>query len=129
MRVLVAIALFAFAARADAQGSQSSANCAAFQHAIDASEAQLSMIFARGLGDDSAPRATLRAEQQGNELRTIAINLELMIQLRCPLPKQPITTVGSYLSAALACATAQTQGEKDPAACKREKWLRDSPPK
>ena len=90
------------------------------------SEWSIADTFTDSLGDNSAPRAAMRAQEIGNALATAAITLQLMRDHRCtPLPtRAPV--VGTYLSAALACSSARrgTVGEATPPQCVRENWER-----
>lgn len=86
-------------------------------------EQNLADNLARGLGDNSAPRATLRAMEDGNELAAAAITLDLMRDNRCPLPRRAPQSA-TYLGSALECATARLRiGSGDnPPACDRSTW-------
>jgi hypothetical protein len=76
------------------------------------------------IGDNSAPRATLRAMEESNNLAEASMILSFMRDGRCALPSHPPSYI-SYFGAALECHTAILGGAKaDDAKCDREKWTR-----
>lgn len=62
------------------------------------------MEEAEGLTDNSAPRATLKAQKIQNLLLVISMNLQLMRDNGCPVKKDPISTA-RYMMPALQCNT------------------------
>ena len=102
--------------------------CDALERSISQSEKTMSMIWAEGITDDSAPRATLREQKTTNELQLVATNTAIAIQLKCPPRKQPVAR-NAYLSPALKCVTARMkQGSGDtsrPEECDMSTWNRD----
>lgn len=88
-------------------------------------EMNLADRFASSVGDNSAPRATLRAMEDANDLAAAALTVQFMRDARCTLPtRAPVAS--TYMSAALACATARLErsGTATPPACVRENWQR-----
>lgn len=121
------VALVASASTSEAQ-TRPSTQCASFQRVIDASEKEMAAIYAEGVADNSAPRATLREQRTTNELQIIRLNVDLMVQHRCPIPALPITR-SAYLLNALTCANERLRNPSatSPAACDRETWRRMQP--
>ena len=80
------------------------------------------------IGDNSAPRATLRALEQSNDLALAAMTLQFMRDNRCQLPKRA-PSAATYFGAALACSTARLKqsGTETPAECDRDKWTAATP--
>ncbi|HYJ31325.1 MAG TPA: hypothetical protein VEW25_13420 [Allosphingosinicella sp.] len=85
--------------------------------------------FASSVGDNSAPRATLREMENANDLTIATMTLQLMRDNRCTMPaRAPVAA--AYMSAALSCATARLRsparaaGEAGPPDCNRDTWTR-----
>lgn len=90
-------------------------------------EMNLADIDAEGVGDNSAPRATLREMRTANELTLANMTLQLMQAHRCALPdREP--SGAAYSLAALQCRNAMMRmspGQRDlPAECNRGGWER-----
>jgi hypothetical protein len=121
---LLMIVFVASASTLEAQ-ARPSTQCASFQRVIDESEKEIAAIYAEGVADNSAPRATLREQRTTNELQLIRLNLDLMIQHRCPVSSVPVTR-SAYLLNALTCETERLRNpsETSPAACDRATWQR-----
>jgi hypothetical protein len=83
-------------------------NCAIFEKAIDATLREIATKTVEGLGDDSAPRATLRVAQINNDLVKIQINLMIMQANGCTMPKEPIRGT-EYVGFAVACSAAESK--------------------
>lgn len=98
--------------------------CKTFQEAIENSLKLIAVSKAESIGDNSAPRATLRALEIANELTLVTANLTLMSNQRCPLPAEPIRT-GKYLLNALKCSTERLKGVADSPLCDFAKWAPD----
>ena len=83
----------------------------------------LAMNFASSVTDNSAPRATLRAMEDSNDLAMAKIALDLMRDSRCTLPKY-VPSSSRYALAALRCSTARysAKGGETPTECKTELW-------
>ena len=62
--------------------------CKGLMNAYDNASMSLADNYASAAGDNSAPRATLRAMQDANQLATARIALDLMRDNHCSLPKQ-----------------------------------------
>lgn len=88
-------------------------------------EENLPVNLATGITDNSAPRATLRAMEDANELATAALTLQFMRDARCPLPRRA-PQASTYLSAAIACETARSRinAANRPPECERANWTR-----
>lgn len=97
--------------------------CATLMRQYDGASMDLAANFASSVGDNSAPRATLRQMEDANSLATAKIALDLMRDNRCPMPKSA-PSMGPYVSQALACATdrMKASGSESPESCKRENW-------
>lgn len=79
--------------------------------------------FASSVTDNSAPRATLRAMEDSNDLAKAKMALDLMRDNRCALPKY-IPSAGRYALAAMKCRNARYSAKagETPEECKRELW-------
>jgi hypothetical protein len=89
-------------------------------------EQDLAENHAEGMADNSAPRATLRAQKETNSLMRSQIILGMMRESKCPLPKLP-PSYATYLLSALTCRTDMMknyQAKELPLSCKREIWTR-----
>lgn len=97
--------------------------CAVLMRQYDGASMDLAGGFAESVGDNSAPRATLREMENANALSTAKIALDLMRDNRCPLPKSAPSTA-TYMNAALTCRTDRFKatGTESPESCKRENW-------
>lgn len=88
-------------------------------------EQNMASRWTSDLGDNSAPRATMRAIEESNDLSIASITLGLMRDNKCLLPKRA-PNVSTYLTAALSCSTARLKqplsSNAPPAECDREKW-------
>ena len=75
------------------------------------------------LGDNSAPRATLRETRESNDLALATMTVQIMRENKCPQPKRAPNS-STYLMPALDCSKARREagGSETPAACKRENW-------
>jgi len=98
--------------------------CAVLMKTYTDASKSLASNFASSVGDNSAPRATLREMEDANTISLAKIALDLMRDYRCALPKVP-PSAGPYLSQALACETAKLKApsREAPDACKRENWI------
>ncbi|MDQ0250802.1 hypothetical protein J2W22_002866 [Sphingomonas kyeonggiensis] len=79
--------------------------------------------LASSVTDNSAPRATLRAMEDSNDLAKARLALDIMRDNRCTLPKY-VPNPARYALAALKCKTARYSAKinETPAECKRELW-------
>ncbi|MHA6722852.1 hypothetical protein [Sphingomonas sp. RS2018] len=103
----------------------STGTCAVLMRQYDGASMDLASGFAASVGDNSAPRATLREMENGNALATAKIALDLMRDNRCAMPKSAPSTA-PYLTAALNCRNDQLKASRaeSPESCKRENWTR-----
>lgn len=99
--------------------------CAKLMSVYDGASKDLAANNAASIGDNSAPRATLRAVEDANTLTEARIALDLMRDNRCPLPKTTPSYIW-YLSAALTCSTDRLKAGagQSPASCDRSTWTR-----
>ncbi|MGN6692255.1 MAG: hypothetical protein ACTHJU_15060, partial [Sphingopyxis sp.] len=79
--------------------------CAALMKTYNGASMTLADNLASSLGDNSAPRATLRQMEDANAISIAKIALDLMRDNRCPMPKSP-PNAAPYLTQALLCKTA-----------------------
>jgi hypothetical protein len=89
--------------------------------AIDDSLREAGYTKAQDIGDDSAPRATMRAARITAEMAAIQANITLMIANHCPLPDLPMSS-SVYEGAAIECVLARDT-ETVKAKCDRATWL------
>jgi hypothetical protein len=76
------------------------------------------------ISDNSAPRATLRAMEEANDLARAGMILQFMKDNRCTgLPSSPPSYL-TYLLGALNCSTARLKGTRDAPECNYETWTR-----
>jgi hypothetical protein len=68
---------------------------------------------------NSAPQATQLATEIANELAIVKINLDLMRDHNCPMPKVPVVPE-TYANAARTCVAAK-EGSRE-ALCNRARW-------
>lgn len=108
---------------AAASAAAPAGTCATLMRQYDGASMDLAAGFAESVGDNSAPRATLREMENANALSTAKIALDLMRDNRCPMPKSAPSTA-TYMSAALTCRTDRFKatGTESPESCKRENW-------
>jgi hypothetical protein len=86
-------------------------------------EQDLASDSASGMTDNSAPRATLRAQRETNGLLRAQMLLGMMKDGRCVLPKSPPSYI-TYLPSALTCETDKLKSTTLPESCKRDNWKR-----
>ena len=105
------------------QVSAAPATCTMLSRQWDGIEQDLAADNASGVADNSAPRATLRAQRETNGLLRAQILLGMMRDNRCALPKSPPSYI-TYFSSALECETDRLRGTASPESCKRDNWKR-----
>lgn len=81
----------------------------------------LAQNHADAFGDNSAPRATLRAMEDANSLTEARFALDLMRDNHCPLPKKTPSYIW-YISPAMECATDRLKGQAAPPSCDHGTW-------
>jgi hypothetical protein len=104
-----------------ASGQPATGKCTALASDYDQIEKAMASRWADSLGDNSAPRATLREMEDANGLAQAQIILTLMQANRCPLPDHA-PSLKRYVSAALACSTARLKSSSEAPECKMESW-------
>jgi len=95
--------------------------CAMFEGYVDISLKNMAFEEAMGMGDNSAPRETIRLLRINNELQSINAHLALMAQHKCPPVKYTISTAPYRIQAA-ECRLAQLKGEDKSPACDMKNW-------
>lgn len=106
-----------------------STDCAALSRSIENAEKDLSMLNAQSFGETSTLRESTRAQQTGNDLQLISIEIALAQAARCPLRREPVS-ITAYSGSALECIAASTKtvlagSDKMPSECDRQNWKRD----
>ena len=81
---------------------------------------QLAMSYAEGIGDDSAPRATMREARNSNVLERARITLDLMRANNCKLPTEA-PSLKRYLSSAMSCVS-QRMSAGTASSCEMANW-------
>jgi hypothetical protein len=100
--------------------------CTALLNAYETESKQASLSWAEGFADNSAPRATLRNLEVNNHLMAKQIDLTLLIQHKCQIPPDPVST-NDYPTDALGCHLAMMKAPGSDArlpACNMENWKR-----
>ena len=116
-----------------AASASPSAACAKLAADYDRASKDLAMNAAEDIGDDSAPRATMREAENNNTLAQARLTMDLMKNNSCTMPTAA-PDASRYFSSALSCHSdmlrARYQGSHDqPASCDRAKWVPgDQPP-
>lgn len=83
----------------------------------------LAMNFADGIGDNSAPRATMREAQDQSLMARVRLTMDLMRDNHCRMPTTVPTGV-EYASSAISCRTDQmSSGSLNPPSCVQDKWV------
>ena len=102
-----------------------SATCTTLAADLTFAEQNIAISFVEGIGDNSAPRATLRAIREQNALSNAALTIALMRDNRCTMPTRA-PRVATYVVAASQCETARLRapGQQDLPACDRATWQR-----
>lgn len=104
-----------------------SARCTQLTHDLDELSKSLAMNFAEGIGERSAPRATMREAQYSNLLNRVRMTMDLMRDSRCRMPAS-VPTGQEYVDSALTCHTDMLRAEMDrattlPESCNRSRWV------
>lgn len=126
--MIAAVPAFAQAPRAArpaaAAAAPATGRCAALQADWRSVEITLAQDEAEGIGDNSAPRATLRAMEDNNALIRAQMTLELMRAGGCALPARA-PQIGTFLLDALDCQTEMLRGGRaGQGACETASWPR-----
>ena len=101
-------------------------DCSQLTERYDRLSRTMASNYARGVADNSAPRAAVRATEENTIMLEAQILLTLMQAKKCTLPDGPPSSA-AYLGAALACQT-ELIGNRSrdlPASCKMETWTKD----
>lgn len=73
------------------------------------------------IADNSAPRATMRAIRDNNELQLASMTLSLMRDNKCALPKRAPSKF-TYMLPAMECRTEQLKGNLKASQCDASAW-------
>ena len=95
--------------------------CEVYQNVYDRANKEISSAVAKGIGDNSAPRATLREMRVLNERMLQMITLEQMHFHGCNLPKKTSSKI-EYITPAINCETARLKGKSGALECESSKW-------
>ena len=129
--LITAATLFAASPMFPQDGAPKDA-CSGLADAIEHSLKIIASEDAEGIGDNSAPRATLSELKMNNQLLLISVHLQLMRDNGCAKRKEPVRP-GAYMLPALECKNAMLQmrlgrevpkleGGALPLACDMSKW-------
>jgi hypothetical protein len=123
MMAAIAAALIAPPAMAQTVAGANAKACKALSDAVEDGQQLLAQKQIAALGDDSAPRATMRAAEASAEYGRAQANLSLMVSLHCPAYTHPIGP-DRFLNAAAQCqlAVRKPGASGVPAECKRADW-------
>jgi hypothetical protein len=97
-------------------------SCADLHKRYDMTHRAIAAIDAEDIGDNSAPRATLRQLKILSEKQDQLILLEFMRSRGCPAPSAVGASV-LYMLPAMECATAKLTGKELEAKCDQSKWV------
>lgn len=86
-----------------------------------AAEIELAETWTAEIGDDSAPRATMRAIRDQNSLTKAQIALQLMRDNKCALPKRAPSGL-TYSLEAMKCRTEKMTGNFKAPECEINNW-------
>lgn len=119
----VGVPAYAQAKSGVATATAPAGTCGTLMRQYDGASMDLAANFASSVGDNSAPRATLRQMEDANSLATAKIALDLIRDTRCPTPKSA-PSMAPYISQALTCSTERMKasGSESPASCDRANW-------
>lgn len=84
-------------------------------------EIELAKSNIEDIGDNSAPRATMRAIKDTNSIQIAAITLMLMRDHKCSVPKRAPSHV-TYMIPAMECRTEQLKGNYKAPQCETSTW-------
>jgi len=123
----VGVPAYAQAKSGGAMATAPAGTCGTLMRQYDGASMDLAANFASSVGDNSAPRATLRQMEDANSLATAKIALDLIRDNRCPTPKSA-PSMAPYISQALTCSTERMKasGAESPASCDRANWKTES---
>jgi hypothetical protein len=100
-----------------AKAARPSARCAALSREITGSVQEMAMLKAGDIGDNSAPRAAMRAGQISNQQSQIQNNILLMRSEGCA-PYSKTLNPDAYLLPAIECRTAMLDRQNDATAAR-----------
>jgi hypothetical protein len=106
---------------AQSSGTTGSTACGTLKSQWRSVEITLAELQSGDVGDSSAPRATMRAVQAGNEYGQAQLIFDLMVDHKCPLPGSAPSPM-TYYSDALRCDTARLKGSPSASECDYSSW-------
>jgi hypothetical protein len=98
-----------------------SGRCSKLKSQWKSIEQEMADREAEGITDNSAPRATLRATEDSNDLAKAQIILTLSQAYKCPLPPSAPSYI-NFFSNALSCRTDVMKGASNSPKCDRSSW-------
>ena len=105
------------------KAAATSGTCTRLYSDMEHLKKSLAMNYADGIGDNSAPRATMRESEYQSLLARVRLTLDLMRDNRCKMPTSVPTGV-EYVSSAIACKTDMMQsGSSSSPSCDQDKWI------
>lgn len=111
----------AMAAHAMKKPSSSAGMCQAINDVVEENLKTIALEDISDIGDDSAPRATLRQLRINNAWLSIRMNYELGRQYKCA-PRRSVFATTRYIADAMGCATARLRGNYRAPECDQSKW-------
>lgn len=124
MKIATAIATIGLVFSGPAIAQQASPRCKSLSEGITAAVKEMSYSTASDVGDNSAPRASVRATQINSAHAEVANRITLMTAHRCSPYEGPLGEK-AYLLPAMRCVTASITRETPEAvraACDRSAW-------
>lgn len=95
------------------------ASCEQLKSLYDDQDKHIALINVRGIGDDSAPRATLRQLQKLEHLLQKQMLLDFMTRKKCKFPDH---VSSQYRLNAIKCGTQILKGNSSHPDCDKSKW-------
>jgi hypothetical protein len=87
----------------------------------------MALTYAQGVGDNSAPRETLRRLEMQLDQQREQMQIEMMIAERCPSLPMDLRQGFQYLSPALKCTTARLKNDSAATQlCMMSEWKADT---
>ena len=118
--MMVKYSIFAVAAIAFTSLQANALTCEQLDDEWEFGNKRLASIFAQGITDNSAPRATNRELKEVNIRLRQQMALTMMIDMDCPLPAS-LSEPNEYISPALKCET-DSLSETSPDSCNLADW-------
>jgi len=121
--IAVSVASAGLAQTKPAAPPVSAGTCSYLMKRYDNASMDMAANFASSVGDNSAPRATLRAMEDANSLSEAKMALDLMRDHRCAMPKT-VPNSALYSLEAMTCASDRMKigAGANPPSCDRAQW-------